>query len=77
MEPFLQKHRGIIMKIMAFVLFLGCISGGCSLLNRQLGLKDDNEIEQAIEALIESQTGVPVDLTPENSIHYGPHHYVI
>lgn len=37
----------------------------CSDLNKQVGLKDDNDVEQRIEKLIEDETGIKVDLTPE------------
>lgn len=36
----------------------------CSELNQKVGLKDDNDIENKIEELIEDQTGVRVDFTP-------------
>lgn len=37
----------------------------CSNLNKEVGLKDDNDVEQRIEKLIEDKTGIKVDLTPE------------
>lgn len=39
--------------------------GACSAINHYLGLEDDNQIEQAIEDVIEHQTGIEIDLTPE------------
>ncbi len=47
------------------VCLMGMV-GGCSWLNRQVGLDDDNLIEQNIEALIEYNTGLNIDLTPED-----------
>lgn len=37
----------------------------CSTINKALGLKDDNDVEQRVEEVIEQETGVKVDLTPE------------
>lgn len=39
--------------------------GGCSTLNKKLGLSDDNIIEEAIEHQIEDKTGIDLDLSPE------------
>lgn len=47
------------------VCLLGMI-GGCSWLNKKAGLPPDNVIEQNIEALIEYNTGLNIDLTPED-----------
>ena len=47
------------------VCLMGMV-GGCSWLNRQVGLDDDNLIEQSAEALIEHHTGLNIDLTPED-----------
>lgn len=56
-----------IVKIILIVFFaIAIICGGCSVLNRQFGLEDDNPIEQAIELEIENETGIRIDLTPED-----------
>ena len=52
------------MKIFAVILFMSCVMGGCSYINRCMGLKDDNIIEEGVESAIKSKTGVDVDLTP-------------
>lgn len=39
---------------------------GCSAINEYLGLKNDNVIESNCEDLIESYTGLSIDLTPED-----------
>lgn len=36
----------------------------CSLINAKLSLPDDNPIEQAVEFVIEKETGLKIDLTP-------------
>lgn len=37
----------------------------CSDLNEKVGVPDDNIVEEIIEFIIEDNTGVDVDLTPE------------
>lgn len=62
LQTFLRKA------FMYFTLFLVLVSamiGGCSLINEVLQLKNDNIIEEAIEQIIENETGVEIDLTPE------------
>ena len=70
-------YRYIIMKILILFAALSVSFVGCSTINKYFGMENDNEIEQTVEFIIESQTGVNVDLTPENSLHYRPHHVVI
>ena len=50
---------------MNYIVFLTlpCLFA-CSALNQKLGLKDDNPVEEVAEGLIESKTGLDVDLTP-------------
>lgn len=38
----------------------------CSEVNSQIGLKDDNPMEEAAEEMIEEETGIIVDFTPES-----------
>ena len=53
-----------IMRI-AFVLIIGSVLlNGCSYLNRKAGIKDDNVLEEVIEAQIEKELGMDIDLTP-------------
>jgi hypothetical protein len=44
---------------------VACVCGGCSWLNKQFNLKDDHPLENLLEKVIESETGIEVDLTPE------------
>jgi regulatory protein YycI of two-component signal transduction system YycFG len=46
------------------VLLILSIFGGCSYINKRLGLKDDHIVEEAVEDLIEDHVGVEIDLTP-------------
>lgn len=49
----------------AIILFvLASVLGGCHFVNNKLGLQDDNVAEELAEELIESKTGVDIDLTP-------------
>ena len=59
----------ICMKICAVFILISAMIGGCSYLNRSLGLEQDNEAEQAIERVIEIHLSLPagsLDLTPES-----------
>lgn len=38
----------------------------CSVINKKLGLKDDNVAEECIEAVIDHKTGLQIDLTPSS-----------
>ncbi len=49
--------------IVIVVPFLTC---SCSMLNQKLGLSDDNVIEEAVEAVIDVETGLNIDLTPQD-----------
>ena len=53
--------------VILILMILSGISGGCSHLNKKLGLKDDNLFEEIMEERIKNQTGLDMDLTPESS----------
>lgn len=40
--------------------------GSCSYLNKQFNLPNDNPIEESIELIIQTQSGVQIDLTPQS-----------
>jgi len=40
--------------------------GGCTMINRQLGLSDDNIVEELLEKEIENRIGLSVDLSPSS-----------
>lgn len=50
-------------KIVLASLMLSMLTG-CSYINKWCGLKDDNIIEEGVEAAIKVETGLDVDLTP-------------
>jgi hypothetical protein len=43
-----------------------CFYGGCSQANKFLGLPPENVYEENIERVIEKETGVQIDLTPNS-----------
>ncbi|MDX1532828.1 MAG: hypothetical protein R3230_01325 [Nitrosopumilaceae archaeon] len=59
--------KKIIMKIFILSVALSIIMLGCNYLNKKLGLKDDNVIEETIEKQIEAHTGLDIDLTPSTA----------
>lgn len=52
------------MKIYLKLIFLSVALCSCSFLNERLGLKDDNDLEEIMEEIIQQKTGAKVDLTP-------------
>ena len=51
-------------RLIMVIILCALTFGGCSYFNKKLGMEDDNPIEEAIEDVIEHQTGIEVDLTP-------------
>ena len=56
--------KKVIMRISILLVMIGSLVGGCSYINKKLGLADDNIFEEAIENKIEDVTGLDLDLTP-------------
>lgn len=48
------------------IISLASFLTSCGYINQKLGLKDDNIGEELIEQVIENQTGINADLTPES-----------
>ena len=68
MKSFSELNYKKIIKFMGItgvLLFFG-IFGGFHYFNKMMGLADDNEVETQIENIIEHQTGLVLDLTPED-----------
>lgn len=63
---FFIKHKSIMLKFCVAIVLIGCFFGGCSYLNKKLNLPNDNFIEEKIEEIIEHETGLTVDLTPDD-----------
>lgn len=60
-DPSLKE---IVTKITLALLVIMAVVGGCSVVNRKLGLQDDHAIEEAVEDHIKDRVGIDVDLTP-------------
>ena len=59
-----KEHKGLLMKLLLCLVTAAALLGGCSYLNKKLGMPDDNLIEEALEHQIEEHTGVDIDLSP-------------
>lgn len=53
-------------KLIIIVLSILASFGVFHLFNQYFGLSNDNPVEQAIEEVIEDETGVDLDLTPDS-----------
>ncbi len=60
------NKKKLIMKIILVLIVSVSIIGGCSYVNKKLGLKDDNPIEEAIEEMVENRIGLDIDFTPDS-----------
>lgn len=61
-QAFIQKF--LVKFFISFIILCACV-GGCNFINQELGLPNDNPLEQLTEAIIEKKTGLNIDLTPE------------
>lgn len=61
-----KRVRIMIMRMIVITLFMSCILGGCSYINKQLGLKNDHPAEQLLEFYIEKEIGIEIDLSCSN-----------
>lgn len=60
----LKKNKVLIMRALAIVILIALCCGGCSYMNKRVGLKDDNWMEEQVEEYLKRQTGIDIDLTP-------------
>ena len=63
----------LLMKGAMVLLMIAAFFGGCTYINSKLNLKDDNEIEDFIEDIVEFHLGLPedtVDFTPQMNFEY-------
>jgi hypothetical protein len=69
-KRFFRRWREIV-KFVFIALVLGTFFvTGCHVVNQKLGLEDDNYLEELVESCLETQIGIPLDLTPENPDRY-------
>ena len=52
------------MRITLIAVCLMSVVGGCSYLNRQMGLEDDHFIEEFLESKFHKATGFDIDFSP-------------
>lgn len=62
----LTATQKIMLRLAGILLFIAAATVSCSVLNRNLGLDDDNIGEEIIEELIQYKTGIDLDLTPDS-----------
>jgi len=65
-QKFLIDHKDIMLKSCVVLISICCIFGGCSYFNKKLGLKNDHFVEEKVEKIIENETGLKIDLTPDD-----------
>ena len=61
---YLDNMKRIIWTIPLIAMFCAVACVSCHLVNESMGLEADNFFEEIIEEVIESQTGLDLDLTP-------------
>ncbi|NYT19241.1 MAG: hypothetical protein GKC08_02990 [Methanosarcinales archaeon] len=66
-----KKNSGCLKPTVALLAILTLTLGSvaCTYINKKLGLADDNAIEESVEAVIQNQLGIDVDLTPSSPEH--------
>jgi len=53
------------MKKIPVLISVLILAAGCCTMNKFLGLKDDNVVEEVVENVIQQETGLDIDLTPD------------
>ena len=64
-----RRGRGLgktIMRLAILAILSAVLTNGCIFINKSLGLPNDNLLETYAEEIIESQTGLVIDLTPNH-----------
>ena len=59
------EWRIFVFKIIIIIFVCFMLFGGCGYINKKLGWKDDNIVEEIIEDVIEYKTGVGIDFTQD------------
>ena len=57
-------YKELLMRAIAMLAITAATLGGCGYINQRLGLPPDHAVEEFIERIIESETGLDIDLTP-------------
>lgn len=58
--------RSVLFQFLISIIVITGFLGGCTMINRQLGLSDDNIVEELLEKEIENRIGLSVDLSPSS-----------
>lgn len=61
-----MNWRKIMTKTLIRLTIIACTLGGCTAINKYIGLPDDNPLEEIAEQLIKNETGLDVDLSPSS-----------
>ena len=70
-----KKWVKMTLKVLVLLIIACGFVGGCSLINKKLGLSDDNVAEELFEEIIQENTGLDLDLSPESKEEYEGHAY--
>lgn len=60
----LATNKELLMRAVFCIFAVAILLNACSSINKSIGLSDDNMIEEFVEAQIENQTGLDIDLSP-------------
>lgn len=64
-EKIKDQPKGCVFNtVLVIGIVLILIAVGCSYVNKKFGWVDDHPAEEILESVIQSQTGVEIDLTP-------------
>lgn len=65
MDDDLRQMRNIVMWAALIAIGAAFLFGACHWINDKFHISDDNLVEEVVEAQLQSQLGVDIDLTPE------------
>lgn len=63
---FTREMEKWLMRILISLALILMTAGGCTWVNKKLNLDDDHAAEEFVERVIENETGLSVDLTPNS-----------
>jgi len=62
----LKKVKKNLKKLAIILIMLSVCAGSCEYINKKVGVSDDNFFEEFLEAQIENEIGLDIDLSPSN-----------
>ncbi len=66
MHVITEEALRLLMRVLILLAVSAVLIEGCTYINRKLGVEDNWWAEEAVEAVIEDQTGISIDLTPSS-----------